>query len=395
MIIRKTTAEERQQVSEIFAIAFEMPMGDDSVGPDRSDVCRWGAFCDDDREMMSSLTVTDFQIRFDGHVCKMGGIGGVGTLPQYRRQGGIRGCFQAALPDMYDRGYDFSYLYPFSTNYYRKFGYESCVQKLQTTVHLGLLNPPAAEGDFRLVRAGSTMADAIRSIDAQWERDFNMMVVHDPDHYEWVGKADPARKQEFTYACFGRDGAPKAYTTFRKENQPDGRNLICSRFCFADREGFTGLMQVFKSLSADHMYAKFSMPAMPAMQYILPEWSLGAVQWAVQPAGMVRVVNVESVLRKARYLGSGAVKLKILDPQIAGNNCTFEVVFCEGSAVSVTRTEDAADAVLTIPTFSALIAGVCDFSDARNWFDGFEIQKENTHFGQVFYRKNMMIADYF
>lgn len=70
-------------------------------------------------------------------------------------------------------------------------------------------------------------------------------------------------------------------------------------------------------------------------------------------------------------------------------------MFCEGSAVSVTRTEDAADAVLTIPTFSALIAGVCDFSDARNWFDGFEIQKENTHFGQVFYRKNMMIADYF
>ena len=79
--------------------------------------------------MMSTFTVSDFTVQFDGSPCQLGGIGGVATLPQYRRRGGIRACFREALPDMYGSGYDFSYLYPFSTAYYRKFGYENCVQK--------------------------------------------------------------------------------------------------------------------------------------------------------------------------------------------------------------------------------------------------------------------------
>lgn len=82
-------------------------------------------------------------------------------------------------------------------------------------------------------------------------------------------------------------------------------------------------MRLYKSLSSDHRFVKFSTPANPAMQYFMPEWSLGAVSWSVQSAGMVRVVNVKSVLGKARYIGSGSVCVVVQDSQIPQNNDTF------------------------------------------------------------------------
>ena len=153
-------------------------------------------------------------------------------------------------------------------------------------------------------------------------------------------------------------------------------------------------MRLFKSLSSDHRFVKFSTPANPAMQYFMPEWSLGAVSWSVQSAGMVRAVNVESVLKKARYIGSGSVCVAVQDGQIPENNDSFTVTFADGRAVSVARGGEA-DMVMTAPTFSALIAGACDFAEAKAALPGLEVRKENPCLNQVFFRKPLMIADYF
>lgn len=301
---------------------------------------------------------------------------------------------QAALGDMYADGYDFSYLYPFSTAYYRQFGYECCVQKLVVSVRLDLLPPQKFNGALRLAEAGNPMTEAIRAVDACWERQYNMMVQHRLSDYRWTEEQDPAVKQAFTYVCFAPDGTPRAYTTFTKEDQSDGRNLVCRRFCFADREGFAGLMTLFKSLSADHRLAKFSLPASQAMQYLLPEWSMGAAVCSLQPAGMVRVINAESVLKKAAYIGDGSAVLRIRDPQIPENDRTFAVHFAQGQAASVEASREEPDGVLSISAFSALITGVCDFQDAAEWMDGLEVRRPEA-LSQVFYRKPMMIVDYF
>ena len=220
MMIRKTRPEEVLRAEELFAIAFEQPMEREAAAqPDDVGVCRWAAFDNGAKEMMSTFTVTDFTVRFDGHACKMGGIGGVATLPQYRRRGGIRGCFQEALPDMYASGYDLSYLYPFSTAYYRKFGYECGVRKFFIAVRLALLAPPEFNGTFRLAEAGKPMTEAIRAVDACWEGKYNMMVQHRPEDYKWTEEFDPAVKQGFTYVCFAQDGTPKGYTTFTKRSE--------------------------------------------------------------------------------------------------------------------------------------------------------------------------------
>ena len=396
MIVRKTTKEEARRINELFAICFEIPYSNCPIeDPETDDCIHWAAFTEDGR-MMSNFTVPSYTIRFDGHHCKMAGIGGVATLPEFRRQGSIRACFRAALPDMYENGYDFSYLYPFSTRFYRQFGYECCVQKYSWTVDLQQLAPPKIPGTFRLVEKEYPMTGAIRAVDAVWESQFNMMVQHREEDYKWTLEADPAVKQEFTYVWFDASGIPKAYTTFKAQWQDGKRNIVCSRFCFTDKDGFAGLLQLFRSLAADHAFAKFQTPALPSLQYLMPEWSLGAVKWEVlASSGMVRVVNVQSVLEKAAYRGSGRVILDIQDPQIPQNNGRFAIAFADGKAVSVTQTTEEADAVLTIPAFSALISGVWDWEDARHALSGITLQRKTSPLEQVFYRKKLMIVDFF
>lgn len=396
MIVRKTRPEEARRINELFAICFEFPYSNCPIADPLQDRdTHWAAFTEDG-EMMSNFTIPDYTVNFDGNRCKMAGIGGVATLPEFRRQGGIRACFTAALPDMYASGYDFSYLYPFSTRFYRQFGYECCVQKYGWTVDLQQLNPQRTPGTFRLAEKHRPMAEAIAAVDRVWERYFNMMVQHQMEDYKWVLHADPAVKQEFTYVWFDAADTPKAYTTFKAQYEEGNRNLVCSRFCFADKEGFSGLMQLFKSLSADHAYAKFHTPALPSFQYLLPEWSLGAVKWELfANGGMVRVVNVRSVLEKAAYLGSGRVVLEIQDDLISQNNGRFSVTFTDGKALQVSPSEEAADAVLTIPAFSALITGVWDWQEAKHTLSGLEILNPHAPLAQVFYRKSLMITDAF
>lgn len=395
MLIRPITKEERLQSARLFAIAFESPFDPNDLMPFAQEPVIWAAFDEESGEMTSTVYVTDYQVQFDGGRFKMGGIGGVASLPQYRRAGGIRACFQSALPAMYREGYVFSSLYPFSTAYYRKFGYERCVQRYLTVLDLRQLRPAAFSGSFQLARGGDALLPAVRQLDEAWEARYNMMVQHTAADYRWLLEADPAGKQEFIYAAFSEAGEPLGYAAFKKQDEPDGRNLVCSRFRFSGKDGFAALLHLFSRFASDHRFVKFRLPCSTAMQYLLPEWSLGAARWELQGAGMVRVVNAEAALRAARYRGSGSVTLRLHDAQIEENNTCFAVRFEDGRAVSVARADAQPDAALEISTFSALLCGVCDFAEARQYFSGLEVLHDAAPLEQTFFRKPLYIEDYF
>lgn len=394
MIVRKTLPEENDAINRLFSVAFQTSPDKGPADADNARILHWGAFSDEG-ELMSSLSLTSYQIRFDGQASPMAGVGAVQTLPPCRRRGGVAACFAAALPALYAEGVHFAYLYPFSTAFYRRFGFESCVMKIGCTVDLAQLRLPPEEGSFRLAVKEKPLAEAIRAVDQVWERRWNMEVLHGEEDYDWLAKLDPFTKQEYLYVCFDAAGRAIAYTAFRPVREPDGRDLVCSRFRFADREGYYALLGVFKSLAADHRFAKFALPSDPALPYLMSEWSLGAASFRLEPAGLVRVINAREVLTRAAYRGSGELRLQIRDALIAENDGVFSLRFADGHAVSVKRTEEKPDAVLDIRAFSAMIAGVCDLEGAGEWMNGVEILDPAAPLERVFYRKSMTITEPF
>ena len=88
----------------------------------------------------------EYLCRFDGGTYKLGGVGGVSTLPQYRRGGVIRACVTASLKDMYANDFTFAFLYPFSMQYYRKFGFEAGAPEYRWSVPFTAMKPQDVGG---------------------------------------------------------------------------------------------------------------------------------------------------------------------------------------------------------------------------------------------------------
>lgn len=73
---------------------------------------------------MSHAGLVTRQTRFAGKNITTLAVGGVGTAPEYRRNGCVRAMFETFLPQAREHGWVVSILHPFSFSYYRKFGYE-------------------------------------------------------------------------------------------------------------------------------------------------------------------------------------------------------------------------------------------------------------------------------
>lgn len=409
MIIRKIKPEELKRTSELFSIAFEYGMDSQKSAAEvyeetvshpksREDVYwmeRWAAFEDDDRTMMSYFSAKPFPVQFDGNVYTMTGIGGVSSLPQYRRSGGIRGCFEAALPAMYKDSVAFSYLYPFSTAYYRKFGYEMGCSVLQYHVRLDSFKRFAADGFCSLAEPGNLMYEEICQIYRAWQKKYNMMIANESYEFDWALKSNPVKDQEFTYVYRSKGNVPLGYMTVKQVTESDGRNLQCNRFCCINAEGLKGLLNLLLSLGTDHAYATFELPADMDLSLILPEWSMGAASMKKLFAGMVRVVNVEKVLYGARYQGSGSLSIEILDKQIPENCGVFTVSFEHQKASSVVKDSAATpDLSMGINEFSRLIIGEGSIA-SMEFMDNITVHGNLSEIEKVFYSKPSLIREYF
>jgi len=410
MIVRKIHENEYKRVRQLCSLAFEytdraieLPsiemLRQATASPRRRQEVywdsQWAAFDDDNRTMMSTMTLVPYNAHFDGHKVSMIGIGGVATLPQYRRQGGIRACFGKALPDMYERGAAFSYLYPFSTAFYRKFGYELACERNVYKLQLSGMPSFEVAGSFHLLEPGANLKKDLQKVHRDFENRYNLMVYDEDIEYNWVDACDPFLQQEYTYVYRSVNGTPKGAVTYKPIIDDGDRTLDCSTsVVFSDLEGFQAIIHLLKRLQADHSHILISLPTDVELGALLPEWSFGYIQCKKVANGMVRVINAQQVLQLARMRGTGELIIELKDEQIAKNNGRFRVTFEDGVTTSVELTEADWDISLTIQDFSRMICGRYDISDLL-WLPDVQLNCAPEKAAQLFYRKPMHITRYF
>jgi len=409
MIVRKIRDTELKRCGEVMSLAFEFPCNEERSNDEilrdvkehpkgrgqRFYTEKWAVFEEDGQTMMGFMSTTPYVVNFDGHACKMNGIGGVSTLPQYRRNGVIRSCFAKSLPAMYEEGYAFSYLYPFSSVFYRKFGYELCGEQVLYEVNLQAYSRFDIGGHVVLAEGDACFED-IKRVYRDFAARMNMMCVREDDDYPWARDLDPAKDCVYTFVYYNSAGIPKGVMTFSKE-RTDGfyAKLACKQFFFSDIEGLKGLLNHALAYTAYYSHICFRLPAHMDVLSVIPEWPKLPYQRTLAHVGMARVVNVEQVLSLAKYRGEGTVRIEITDPQIPQNNGCFTVSFAQGKAISVTKEEGAPDVSMGITDFSRLIIGTHDFSQVE-WLSGVTVyHPENGALKNVFYKKPIFIIDAF
>lgn len=390
MISRRVTKDELQRTEELFCIAFEFKAANEPVLG--SNDTRFATF-NDNGDMMAFLCSPSEQMLYDGGAVKSSCIGAVSTLPQYRRGGALKGAFLKALENSYNCGDDFSCLFPFSSTYYRKFGYDYVIAKNVHTVSLKAISFYDAGGSFHLNENGSMLCE-IKEVYSNFACKYNFMFAREQDKYfEKELKNNPSKDGRYTYVYKDKHGEAKSCFMFEKEKTDNGFDMKCGFLWFKDSEGLMAILSFAKSFETYYNNLVFSMPQNVDLQHYIAEWALYPMSTSSFRFGMVRVINVQSVLQKSKYIGSGVVLIEIIDNQISQNNAVFELIFKNGSAVSVNKTNKTADIKMPINVFSRFISGA-ENADSLLMYNDVEILNSYA-LNQIFYKKANFISNDF
>ena len=86
----------------------------------------WKVELFDGERSISWCSLADCRMRIGESVVAMGGIGGVGTLPEFRRKGYSRQVMEAAIAVMEREKYAISFLHGIQ-EFYHRFGFITCM----------------------------------------------------------------------------------------------------------------------------------------------------------------------------------------------------------------------------------------------------------------------------
>lgn len=268
---------------------------------------RIGAF-NDIGDLMAQVQFTGFRSFLWGESVPMEGIGGVATLPQFRRHGAIREIMREGFRRMNDRGTVITILYPFSSAFYRKFGYESFVEQEVFRFDNALMEPvkPAPDGVWRMLqpRAGAS------ELHKQWERDYKALseaaesryqLATHRDEYTWsrIIKSDESfQGKSFSYIFYrdsDRNGEALAACSLTIGANGERHELNAHHIVCKNSDGMFALLHFLHSFSSDQTQARLALPtgSSPA-RYLKEHAGLGAGQRTFH--GMIGLVNVQRFL---------------------------------------------------------------------------------------------------
>ena len=159
-------------------------------------------------ERMSSGGITFRTIHFAGREITCGGIGGIGTDPEYRRGGLVRQVIAEMAKECDRRAVPLTILHPFSFAYYRAFGFERVADHRVLEFPITALSFVPRYPD--LVRCtGDTHNAELAEVYNTFAKDGrHLLFKREPAHFPTS------------------DGGKKVYLSYDKEGRPDGYLIL-------------------------------------------------------------------------------------------------------------------------------------------------------------------------
>jgi predicted acetyltransferase len=259
---------------------------------------------------------------FGGQKVRAGGITAVGVAPDQRGSGVGLWMIRQSLDELHRQGVPLATLYPATTAFYRRAGFERAAQRTIYEV------PVATIGvrDYTLDAAPAGPAEhaMIKQLYAQ-QAARSSAFVDRPEFY-WNQFLEPKEKRSYSFIV-SRDGVPEGYVVFfhASWNEPLQVRDIVALTPAAGRRLLT--------LLADHrtMIETVRMPGGPAdtILFLMPE-QRQKVHGAIDM--MLRFVDVAGALEARGYpQGTGAeLHLDVQDDLLPHNNGRFVLMVADG-----------------------------------------------------------------
>ncbi|MCL2373549.1 MAG: GNAT family N-acetyltransferase [Defluviitaleaceae bacterium] len=368
----------------------EMRKKPDEHGKD-DETIRLGYFSDTGK-LLSALSLIPYEMRLGDKTVKMGGIGAVVTRPDARAGGFVRKLFDEAFQIMVREGYVYSFLYPFSFDFYRKFGYELCYARANATIPMYTISgyhiPPAIE-EFE--PGGDTAP--YEEIYRKFTADYSLSLVRSSETWRKRLKRDPYKNLEFTYLFRDESGQPVSYILYGVESGDGGSNLDIDELCWVNPTGLQYAFGFIQRLGAEFSNVKWSnMPAGIVPHAMVAD--VFDVSLRHNGIGMGRLVDVAaSLATMPSPEGQGQATIEVQDSYLPQNSGIYTITWQNGQ-LSVAKTNTTPHITTTVETLAQLVTGYLSLNEAALKQDT-TIVANHKALAALFTKKNLYLKEYF
>jgi predicted acetyltransferase len=268
-----------------------------------------------DGRAVAGMSIIPMGHYFGGQSVRAGGITAVGVAPEQRGSGVGLWMLQQSLGELHRQGVPLATLYPATTAFYRRTGFERAAQRLLYDVPLAAIG--VRDYSLEAVPAGSGEHVTIKQLYVQQAARSSAFL--DRPAFYWGNILDPKDKRVYKFVV-QRDGVPEGYVIF--SHAAWGETLKVSDIVALTPAAGRRLL----TLLADHrsMIETMRLPGGPndTLLFLLAEQKQ-KVGWSLDM--MLRIVDVAGALSARGYPAgvSAELQLDVRDELLPSNNGRF------------------------------------------------------------------------
>jgi predicted acetyltransferase len=353
----KGTAEQKR-FTAIARYCFNDQNGwTDRIFPLRFGDRAWGAFSG--RILESGLVTRVYRARVFGTTQPMSGISLVETPPEFRNHNNISALFADILPREHKNGNTLSALYPFSFQYYGKYGYGIVggpVQARFAPEDIALENPVA--GEFRAWNNTPNDLKAYYSLSAAWTERFSLGVTPRPLPLREFSRYLEWNKEHIVF--YLHDGEYRGFVSFHKHIiDKFASELHIRKIAWEEDEDFRSLMSLVKSHRSQVREVYWYMPAHLCLELVMREPRINlakASDWMARPLDLPALCRLKAQQRPPRT----EIVFSVKDDILPLNTGTYHV-----RGDKVTRSAFDGKTALPLSVLSSLLFGGYSLAEAR------------------------------
>ena len=392
MVIRQLKQEEKFMAGRISGICFHERIDDLAKKRQECEEAKeedWGAF-DEKGTLMARIINNRYTSYVDGQEIQNGGIGAVSTLPEYRNTGAVRNIFEKLLPYAYENGEVISTLYPFSHQFYRKFGYETVCYRNQYRFKPEVLKGYHFDGEAVMWEEGEDISDYF-SLYRQFAPKYNLAVKREEalmkrEHM----KGNIYKERKFSY-LLREKGQNVAYLLIEDVYQKEAAFMWVEEAAWNSPEGFRAILGFLARFSADYGEIELTLPYDLELYSVIRSAKAYEIHKTTRQDYMVRVINVKRMLEILSKPEGTDCRIRVCDPQIEQNNRIWHVT---ENAVEVAADGTETDMEVSIQAFSQLAVGAISLDEALLRED-IAISAKKEKLRSLFRRKSIFINEHF
>lgn len=387
MIIRKLKPEEKYKCTALMGTAFNFSIDIEQLKKELLDEDSYGAFGDDNETLMAQVVAKDYSAYVYGNEFGALGIAGVSTYPQYRRNGCIREIMKHLFEQSSANGWVLSYLYPFSFDYYRQFGYERAFQQKSVRLPLKSLSRFPRYSDAVLYDSKELLPDLVEAY-SKFAKTKNGMLTR-TDYREW--SSDPFKTLNYTYLFYDKNKIADGYINFRINSN----TMVVNELAYGSRstlQNIFGFLRMYEGQYTEVLINNVDI--FSDIESYIGEFR--GVSYGIYDGPMVRIIDVYKYLALVlKPFGEQSINIKINDNYIQQNNKTFKIISSD-NIIDIVPTNEPHDVECDISVFSTIATGSAMINiNNYLYFEGIDIKDKSTIFFNMFPHVSMNQFDRF